>query len=83
MAVVASPMLWMVSASSATLPDQNTTTSCKAAVIARMTNDHLMAHMPRSDDGVDHAVSVAVTARAAVRIAGRMGMGELILLAET
>ena len=47
MAVVASPTLWIVSARSATLPETTTTTSCKAAVTARMTNDHLTAQMPR------------------------------------
>ena len=47
-AVVASPKLWMVSASSAMLPDTTTTSICKAAVTARITNDHLIAQMPRS-----------------------------------
>ena len=47
-AVTASPTLWMVSASNATLPEAKTTTSCKAAVIARITKDHLMAQMPFS-----------------------------------
>src|SRR3954471_21630633 len=48
MAVVASPILWMVSARSATEPEITTTASCKAAVMARIMKDHLMAQMPRS-----------------------------------
>jgi hypothetical protein len=47
-AVPASPMLWMVSARSATLSETNTTTSCRAAVAARIKNDHLIAQMPRA-----------------------------------
>jgi hypothetical protein len=39
-------MLWMVSASKATLPDILTTTICNAAVITSSTNDHLIAHTP-------------------------------------
>ena len=38
----------MVSASYATLPVAKTAASCNAAVMARMTNDHLIAQMPRS-----------------------------------
>jgi hypothetical protein len=39
-------MLWIVSASSATLPEKYTTTSCNSAVAARITKDHLIAQMP-------------------------------------
>src|SRR5215218_9235714 len=49
MAVAASPKLWMVSESRATLPESNTTTSCKRAVAISPTKDHLMAHIPRSE----------------------------------
>ena len=38
----------MVSASNATLPETATTASCKTAVIARITNDHLTAQIPRA-----------------------------------
>src|SRR5215213_5302723 len=48
-AVAASPKLWMVSESKATLPDISTTVSCKRAVAMRPTNDHLMAQIPRSE----------------------------------
>ena len=46
MAVVASPMLWIVSASRATEPEAKTITSWSAAVTARITNDDLIAQMP-------------------------------------
>src|SRR5215207_9293865 len=49
MAVAASPKLWMVSESSATLPESATTTSCKRAVAISPTKDHLMAQIPRSE----------------------------------
>src|SRR5215207_2745567 len=49
MAVAASPKLWMVSDSRATLPESSTTTSCKRAVAISPTKDHLMAQMPRSE----------------------------------
>jgi hypothetical protein len=48
MAVAASPTLWMVSASRATLPEISTMKIWKTAVIARITKDHLIAQMPRS-----------------------------------
>src|SRR5215212_4508880 len=48
-AVAASPKLWMVSDSRATLPESNTTTSCKRAVAMSTTKDHLMAQRPRSE----------------------------------
>src|SRR5215212_4638245 len=48
-AVAASPKLWMVSDSSATLPESSTTTSCKRAVARSPTNDHFTAQMPRSE----------------------------------
>jgi hypothetical protein len=47
-AVVASAKLWIVSASSATLPEKNTTISCRTAVTIRAMNDHFTAHSPRS-----------------------------------
>src|SRR5215212_30744 len=49
MAVAASPKLWMVSESKATLPDISTTTSCKRAVAMSPKKDHLMAQIPRSE----------------------------------
>src|SRR5829696_3421191 len=49
MAVAASPKLWMVSESSATLPESATTTSCERAVAISPTKDHLMAQIPRSE----------------------------------
>src|SRR5215211_5287189 len=49
MAVAASPKLWMVSESRATLPESSTTTSCKRAVAISPTKDHLMAQIPRSE----------------------------------
>jgi len=48
-AVAASPKLWMVSDSSATLPESSTTKSCKRAVAISPTNDHFTAQMPRSE----------------------------------
>ncbi|WP_346283336.1 hypothetical protein [Bradyrhizobium sp. CW4] len=45
-AVTASPTLWIVSASSAMLPENTTTTNCRTEVIANTTNDHFMAQMP-------------------------------------
>ena len=47
-AVAASPKLWIVSASNATLPDIITTATWDKAVMARMTKDHLIAQIPRS-----------------------------------
>src|SRR5919107_5813604 len=49
MAVAASPKLWMVSDSSATLPDSSTTASCRRAVAASIRKDHFTAQMPRSE----------------------------------
>jgi hypothetical protein len=49
MAVAASPKLWMVSDSRATLPDSSTTTSCITAVAESTANDHLRAQIPRSE----------------------------------
>lgn len=49
-AVAASPKLWMVSESKATLPDKSTTTTCTSAVVKSPTKDLLTAYMPRSEE---------------------------------
>lgn len=62
-----------MSAHSAKLPVVKTTASCKAAVIARITNDHLMAQIPLGGGGnrrVDHAVCMAVLPAVLVIVAG-------------
>ena len=52
-AVAASAKLWIVSASSATLSDSTTTTTCNSAVIIRPMNDHFSAHSPRVVEAID------------------------------
>ena len=50
-----------------------TTSICKAAVIARMTNDHLMAQMPRvgrRDGRIDDAVGMAMPTSVTVAMGG-------------
>ncbi len=59
-AVVASPTLWIMSASRATLPDTNTTANWIAAVMARMMNDHLIAQTPRSVDAMLGSITPCV-----------------------
>ena len=64
-AVVASPTLWIVSASSATLPESATTTICRIAVIARIDErpfDRPDAAVGRGDRRIDDAVRVTVRA---------------------
>ena len=56
-AVPASPKLWIVSASSATLSESATITSCMRLVIARITNDHLIAQMPRAVVAIEGSIT--------------------------
>ena len=53
MAVAASAKLWIVSASSATLPDRTTTTTWISAVAMRPTKDHFSAQRPRSVEAIE------------------------------
>lgn len=53
MAVEASPKLWIMSASRATLPERATTTAWKSAVAIGPTKDHFNAHTPRSVEAIE------------------------------
>lgn len=57
MAVAASPKLWMVSKSSATLPEKNTTVTCTKAVTNRPAKDHFTVRMPRSEVAIEGATA--------------------------
>ena len=64
MAVAASPKLWIVSASKATLPEISTTPTCNRAVIISTMNDHFRAHNPSAVVRylrINNAVNMPVT----------------------
>ena len=84
-AVAASPILWIVSASSATLPEKATTIICRPAVIARSDErplDRPDAAARRGDGRVHDAMRVPVPAFAvgmAVAVAAVASMGMSVL----
>src|SRR5215208_7929352 len=63
-AVAASPKLWMVSERRAIEPESTTTMICTRAVAKRATNDHLTAHIPRSEVAMEGSTAPWVCGRA-------------------